>query len=174
MAEEEYARARRDRVVEKIQNRGAVRYRAWQRDSFHHDAIAFGAEIPRMLAPGMLLVGDQHFVAGLQVNSVREVAVGLRGVAHEGEFLALTADKFGQRVAKLIPSRVAPDRIVLRIGLGETFGITVALEDGLEDRRRRRTHGSVVEIDFVLGNQKQLADFAPVSFFVRVVKAAVR
>ena len=104
-----------------------------------------------MLASGMLLIGHQHFVAGLHVDAVRDVAVRLGGVAQQGDLVALAADEFGQRIAKLIPGGVSPDRIVLGILLVHLFGRVVAVENCAQHGRRTRADGAVVEVDLVLG-----------------------
>jgi hypothetical protein len=78
------------------------------------------------------------------------------------------------RIAKLVPRRVTPDGVILRIGLGEAFGIAVALKNSFEDGRRRRAHRSVVQIDLIFGDEKQFSDFRPIRFFVGIVEAAVR
>ena len=82
VAEEQHTRPRRNRIIEKIQHRSRIRHRLWQGNLLHHNPIPFRAQVPRLLAPGMLLVGHQHFIARLHIKSIRDVAVRLRRVAH--------------------------------------------------------------------------------------------
>lgn len=112
MAEEKDTGARSDGVLEKSENRTGVWHRPGQSDFFYDDPVAFGAEIPGMLATGMLLVGHQDLVTGLEVNAVGDVAVRFRGVPEEGQFIAFATDKLRERIAKLVPRGVAPDGVV--------------------------------------------------------------
>ena len=89
-----------------------------------------------MLASGMLLIGHEHFVAGLQIDAVRDVAVGLGGISQERDLVAVAAYKGGQRIAKLVPRRVSPDGIVFGIGLVELLARFIAFKYGAEDGRR--------------------------------------
>ena len=126
-----------------------------------------------MLAPGMFLIGDEDLVAGFEIDAIGDVTVGFGGVAQQGQFFALAADEFRERIAILVPGSVAPDRVILRIGFGEPLGIAVALENRAQHGGRRRADGAIVQVDFVFGNQKQFADFGPVRLFVSVVKRGV-
>ena len=173
VAEKEDASARRNRVIEKIESRGGIRNRHGQRDALDDDAVTLRAQQPRLLAAGMLLIGHEDFIAGLEIEAIRDVVVGLGGVADQRDFIARATDKGGQRIAEFIPRRVAPDGIVLGIALREFFGFVVAIEDGAENRRGRRSYGAVVEIDLVFGNQELFAQLGPVGFFVRIVKRGI-
>ena len=81
VAEEQNSGARSNGVAEQIQHLRRIFYRPRQRDLLYDDAIALGPQVPRMLASGMLLVGHERFVAGLQIDAVRYVAVGLGGIS---------------------------------------------------------------------------------------------
>src|SRR5260370_7194810 len=81
-----------------------------------------------MLAPGMLLVGHQHFVASLQVHAIRDVAVCLRSIAQQRNFIPFAADKRSQWIAKLVPRRIAPNRVILGIALRHFLLLIVAIE----------------------------------------------
>jgi hypothetical protein len=173
VTEENHAGAGRDGVAEAIENVGGVGHGLGQGDFFHDDAVALGSEIPGMFAAGVFLVGDENFVAGFEVDAVGDVAVGLGGVADEGEFFAGAADEGGERVAEFVPGRVAPNGVVLGIALGHFFGVVVGIENGAENGSGGRADGAVVEIDFILRNEELLAKSGPVGFFVRIVESAV-
>src|SRR5262249_46148225 len=107
-------------------------------------------------------------------QSVRDVAVRFGGVAHEGKLIACTSYKLGERVAELIPGGVAPDRVILRIGLRHLFRVVVAVKDSTQYWQRTRAYGPVVEVDLVSGDHELLAHFRPVGFFVRIVECSFR
>ena len=94
-----HARARRDRVVEKIEHLRRVFDGPGQRDFLDDDAVALGFEIPGMLAAGMFLIGHEDFVAGFHVKAVGDVAIGFSGVAQQRDLVASAADEFGEGVA---------------------------------------------------------------------------
>jgi hypothetical protein len=100
------------RVAERIRHRRGIGYRPRQRHFLHDHPLSFGAQVPWMLPAGMLLIGHQHFVAGFQIESVRDVTVGFRGVSQQGDFIPRATNKCGQRVAGFVPRRIAPDKIV--------------------------------------------------------------
>ena len=93
MAKEHYARPRSNGVTEKVQNLCRVLNRLGQRDFLHDDAIALGFQLPGLFAAGMLLIGHEHFVTGLHIDAVRDVAVGLGGIAQQRDLVARTSDK---------------------------------------------------------------------------------
>ena len=121
----------------------------------------------------MLLVRHQHFVARLHVQSVGDVAVRFRRVAHQREFIARATHELRQRVAKFVPCSITPDRIIFRIALRHFFRIVVAVENRAQHRHWRGPHRPVVEIDLVRRNQELFAPFGPIRFFVRTIKRAV-
>ena len=173
MAEEQHTRPRRNRITDEIQHRRRVRHRLRQRDSLHYNPIPLCAQIPRVLASRMLLVGHQHFIARLHVQAVGDVTVRLRRVAHQRQFVARAAHELRQRIAKLIPRPVTPDRIIFRIALCHFFRIVIAVENCSQHRHRTGSHRPVVQINLVAGNQELFAPFGPIRLFVRTVKRAV-
>src|SRR5882724_2229571 len=174
VAEKHYPRSRRDRVIKKIQHRSRIRHRLRQRHFFHHDPVAFRFQIPRMLTTGMLLVGHQHFFAGLHIQPIGDVAVGLRRVSQQREFIAIATYERRHRIAKLVPRRVPPDRIVLRIALRHFFRFVVAIENRAQHRHRRGAHRPVVQIDLVRRDKKLFPQLAPIRLLVRSVERGVR
>ncbi len=78
----------------------------------------------------MLLVSHEHFVARLHVYAVGDVIVSLGGVADQRELIAIAADECGQRIAVLVPGAIAPDGIVLGVGLVHLLFFGVLVEDG--------------------------------------------
>ena len=127
-----------------------------------------------MLAARVLLVAYQDLVARLEVEAVRDVAVGLGRVAHEGQLVARAADELRERIPELVPRSVAPDRVVLGIGLGHALGLAVALEDRAQDGPGAGAHGAVVQEHLVRGDEELLADLGPVGLFVAKVEVARR
>ena len=140
----------------------------------HHDAIALGLQIPGMLAAGVLLIGHQHLVAGLHVDAIGNVAIRFRGVAQQGNLIALAADEGGQWVAKLVPGGVSPDWIVFWVLLIHSLGGVIAVEDGAQHGRGARSYGAVVQVNLVLGDKELFADFRPIGVFVLARAASGR
>ena len=144
-----------------------------QLDFLYHDAVALGAEIPWVLAAGMLLVGHEDFVAGLEIDAVGDVVIGFGGISEERDLVAVAADEGGEGIAELVPRGVSPDGVILGIGLVHFFGRFVAFEDGAQHGSGAGADGAVIEVDLVGGNQVLLAEFAPVGVFVLFVEGAV-
>src|SRR5260221_21297 len=151
-----------------------MRHRLWQRDLFHRNAVALGTQIPGMLPAGMLLIGHQDFVTRFHIQPIRDVAVCFRGVAHQRDLIALAAHKRGQRITELVPRRIAPDRIILRIALRHLLRLVVSVEDRPQHGRRRRSHRAIVQVHFIRRDQKLFAQLRPVSLFIGIVQTAVR
>lgn len=64
---------------------------------------------------------------GLAILIVRskealDIFVRRGGIAQQCQLVAFATDEFGERIAERVRGRVTPDGIVLRIGLGESFG----------------------------------------------------
>src|SRR5580692_1247398 len=142
-------------------------------DFFHHDAVALGLEVPGVLASRVLLVGHQHLVARFQVEPVRDVAVGFGGITHQGDLVAMASDKLGERIAKLVPGRIPPYRIVLGILLVHFLGREVAVENSSQDRQGAGADSSVVEINFALRDKKLFTHLGPVRILILVEKRSV-
>ena len=173
MAEENHARARRDRILKKIQHLRRIRHRPAQGYFFYHDAITLGLEIPRVFAARVLLIGHQHFIAGFHVHAVCDVAVGFGGIAKQGDFVALAPYKLRQRIAKLVPRCISPNRIILGILLVHLLGRRVAVEDGAQHRRRTGAYRAIVQVNFIGRNEKLLAQFGPIGLVVIAVLGRV-
>ena len=173
MAEEQDFGARGDVGVEEIQHLCRIDDWPGQRELLHYDAVALGAQIPRVLASGMLLIGHEHLIAGLQIDAVGNVVVCFRGISKQRDFVAVAADECGQRIAKFVPRPVSPDRIVFWVGFVELLALFITLKHGAQYGRGAGSQGSVVEIDLVGWNQELLPEFAPVGFFVLVEQGAV-
>src|SRR5205807_5745766 len=73
---------------------------------------------------------------GLQIHAVGNIAVSFRRVAHERDLVARASEKSRERVAELVPGRIAPDGIIFRVLLRHWFAVIVAIENGLQHRRR--------------------------------------
>ena len=83
MAEKDHARARGDDIIEEIQYVAGLLDERGQRHFLDHDAIAFRLQLPRLFASRMLLVGHEHFVPRLQINSVaRAHETGFHAALH--------------------------------------------------------------------------------------------
>ncbi len=122
-----------------------------------------------MFAAGVLLIGHQHFIAGLQVQAIGDKVVSLGRVAKQRDLIARAADKCRQRVAKFVPRPIAPDWIVLRILLGQAFRIRVRVKNGLQHRPWRGAHSAIVQIDFIAWNQELFSHLRPIRLLVFVV-----
>jgi len=121
----------------------------------------------------MLLVGHQYFVARLQIDAVRNVAIGLGGVSEKRDLVAVAAYERRQRISKLVPRGVSPDRIVLGIGLAQLLARLIPFKHRAQHGRGARPYGAVIEVDLVRRNQELLMQFAPVGVFVLVEKGAL-
>ena len=167
MTEEDHTRARGDCVMEELQHIRGVLDRLRQRDHLDYDAVPLRLQSPRLLAAGVFLIGHQHFVTGLHFNAVGDVVICFGCVTHERQFVARASDKCCHRVAICVVGLIAPNGIVLGIGLVHLFSLGVAVEHGAQNRRGTRSDRSVIEIDLVFRNQKLLADFSPISIVTR-------
>ena len=72
------ARARRDRVAELLDDVLVRRRRHLERDLLDHDPIAARPLVPRRDHPPVVLVGDDHFVAALEIQTEDHDLVALR------------------------------------------------------------------------------------------------
>src|SRR5258708_35181983 len=113
--------------------------RPGQCDFFDHDPIALSPELPWLLTAGMLLVGHQDFVARLHINAVSDIAVGLGSVTDQGNFVAMAAHKRSQGIAELVPCRVSPYGVVLRVLLVQLFGLRVGVKNSAQNWGGART-----------------------------------
>src|SRR5690349_16650374 len=118
----------------------------------------------------MLLVTHEDFIASLEFQSVRDVAVALSGVAGKRDLITVGANKLRQRIAMLHIRIVAPDGILLGIGLRHLFGIKKRIEDSLEHRQWTRSDGAIVQIDLFARDDKLIAHCRPVGVLILVVK----
>ena len=174
MAEKDDPRSRSDSVIKQFQHLSRVLHGLGQRDFLHYHSVTFGSEVPGLLAAGMFLIGHQDLFAWFHVNSVGDIAVGLGGVSQQRHFVAFAAYKCSQRITEFVPRSVAPDGIIFRILLIHFLGLVVAVKDRAQDRSGTASHGAVVQVDFVGGNKKLLAQFRPISFFIFLVKIGFR
>ena len=99
VAGEDDSRARCNRVVDAIQNFRRRLRRHRNLILLHHDAVSLGSQQPWLFASGMLLVAHQNFVSGFHIKSVGDVVVRFGGVANNGDFVACSSHKSGQRIA---------------------------------------------------------------------------
>ena len=170
MADEDDARARRDGIVDPIEDLRTILRRPGNLEFFDHHTVAFCAQLPGLLASGMLLIAHEDLVAGFQLEAIGDVAVALGRIARERDLIASGANKLRQRIAMFDIGIVAPDRVFLRIGLGHLFGLEKCVKHGFKHRQRTRSNCSVVEIDLVAWNHKLLAQRRPVGILILVVK----
>src|SRR5262249_24021694 len=150
-----------DGVIKQVQDLRRVFHWFWKGHLLHDDAVALCAQVPGMLTARMVLVSNKHFVASLEIYAIGDVAVCFGGIAKQGNFVAIAADKRRQRIAELIPRGIAPYWIVLRVAFAQPLAGFVAFKNGAEHWRRTGAGGPVVEIDLVCGNQELLAEFTP-------------
>src|SRR5258705_13746761 len=117
----------------------------------------------------MFLVGHEDFVAGLEIQAIRDVAVSLRGVPQKGDLVAVATYKGSEWITELVPRSVSPNGVVFGIGLVELLAGFVAFKNCAQDRSRTGADSTVVKINLVGGYQELLAQLAPVGLFVRVI-----
>ncbi len=75
-------------------------------DALDHHAFAADALVPRGEHPGVVLVGDDHLVATLQVDSQDQGLHPLRGVSGNGELFRVAAELTGQVAADALDARL--------------------------------------------------------------------
>jgi len=126
-----------------------------------------------MLAARVLLICHQNFIAGLQVDAIGDIAIGLCRVAQESDFVAITAHKCGERITELVPGGVSSDWIVLGIGFVQFLAGLVALKYGSQHGGGARSDSAVIQVNFVRRDQELFAEFSPIGVFVRVEKRAL-
>ena len=86
-------------LVDEVVGRGE---RHLEGDALDHDALAAGALVPGGEHPAVVLVGDDHLVAALQVDAEDQGLHPLGGVARDGELLGVAAELVGQVAADVL------------------------------------------------------------------------
>src|SRR5262249_26712860 len=117
VTEEHHSSTRGDCVVEQVENLFRILHWLGKRDLLNDDTVSLSFQLPRAFPSWVLLVGHQDLVARFHVDTISYVAVGFRGITKERDLIPLATDKLGQRVTKLVPRCIAPDRVVLGIVL---------------------------------------------------------
>src|SRR5207248_7669895 len=107
------------------------------------------------------------------VDAVSDVAVGFSGIAEQRNLIAFAADKCSERVAELIPGGVSPDGIVFGLLLIQFLRCRVAIENGAQDGHGTGSYSAVVQINFILRNEKLAAHLRPECVFVRIEQGTV-
>ncbi len=115
----------------------------------------------------MFLVGEEHFVAGLEVEALADGVHALGRVAGEREFVFLASDEVSQLLAPVVEGFPAPSRQAIA---GEAFE-RCRLRKVSERRRKRGLGGHAqaanIQERAALGQQKLLAaEPEPVAFGV--------
>src|SRR5207302_8683683 len=131
---------------ETIQYVGRAFWRQRDGKFLHNHSVALGAKVPRLFPARMFLVAHQHFVARLHLKAIRDVAVGLSGIAHEGDLVAIRAEELSKRITELGIWLVTPNGILLRIFLRHLLGLIETVKYRLQHGHRRGTDGPIVEI----------------------------
>ena len=112
-AEAQHAGARTDGGDQQIDKL----FRAFGRQRNGH--LAHGNPVARLLlqpgaaSAGVFLIGNQHLIAGFQVQAAGHRAHRLGGVVHEGQFVFLTAEKIRVFGALRVHRFVAPARVLV-------------------------------------------------------------
>ena len=134
---------RSDRGLELIDD-VLLRWR-WQLDGdlLHHDAVAPDPLVPGGQHPAVILIGDDHLVAGLEVEAENHRLIGLGGVPDNRHLLGIAAEALRQ---------IAPDTLdpglegLPHVDDRELIRKTEIPDHLLEHMGRRRAAAAVVEI----------------------------
>jgi hypothetical protein len=143
VGDEEYARARGERLAESGDELGRGRGGDGERDRPDHDALAPLALAERGQRSRVVLVGGEHLVARLQIEPEQDRLQRLAGVAGDGDLLRVTAEQRGQARADDLHLRL--QHRPHRVG-GGLVGPRLVAPQGLLHQPRRRRHAAVVEV----------------------------
>ena len=142
--------------------------RPGQLDEVQFDAKAGRLLLPRITPAWVLLIGQKHLVADLEVEPVADDVVPLGAVARQGQLVALAVQERGQCIAGAAGERVfvVAEPRVLR--LAEGLSIEEVVDHGAEHRQRCTADVAAVQVDPISGQQPLAAQLGPVAFRVSV------
>ncbi len=147
------------RSLEPVHDLLLVLRRNGERNLVEHDAIPADALLPGGDHSPVVLVGDHHLIALLEVETENHDLVGLGGVAGDGHFLGIAAELAGQVAAHALhPGLEHPPHMVDR----QLIGKPEIPDHLLEHVGRRGAAAAVVEIDQGAVVVERPLDFAPV------------
>ena len=174
VAEDDDARVGRDGLAETADDFIDGRRRPGQVDGGEPNAIAHGLLFPAIAAAGMLLVGEQGFLARFHVQAIADDVVALGGIADQGQLIAFAIQETGQTVTQLAQPRaflIAKPRIAR---IAKSLGGQHVVNGRTQHGQRRAAQRAAVQIDVVGGKQPLAAQLGPVALGVFRVEVAVR
>lgn len=163
-------RAGRDRGGEALDDSISIIRRNRNRNLFDHDAVAFRPQIPAALRARMLLIGDQHLVARLQIQSIRYLADRHRRVLHQRNLAPAGVHQRTKLSANVFVLAIAADVFdVLRpviVMRNRPLVLAHVVDHGVYDLLWPRAQRARVEIGFARWNEELLANPRPI---VRII-----
>ena len=106
--------ARRDRLGEGVDVVLGAGMRVLLRHDHHREAEALRLLLPRGQVARVVVLVQQHLVAGLEVQAVRHHVVRLAGVARDDDLVGRHAQELGQRLARRFLLGHQPGAVVRR------------------------------------------------------------
>ena len=123
-----------------------------------HDPVASLALLPGRDHARIILIRGDHFVAALQVQAQLHDLERLAGVARDGDFFRIAAERSRQPSPHRLDARIENVPHVVR--RAQVLHFQVA-DLGVHHDLRRRRHAAVVQIDHVAVDREGVADVEP-------------
>ncbi len=132
-----------------------------KRDLLHHDSVAPGPLLPAHDHAAVILIGDDHFVSGLQIDAEDQGFHRLGRIAGDGDFLGVAAKFAGEVAAHRLDPRLEDFPQVFR---GQFIGEPQVADHLVENVGWRGADAAVVEVDDRAVGIKSSLDLRPVIF----------
>ena len=127
---------------------------------FHHDAVALGAQQPRLAVTVVLQKAEQNFVASRQFQAPGDQGVALGRIPQDRHLVGRNA----QELRRLLPDQVGASLQDGAVLVGILRHHPPVVDHRVENRFWRRPDGPVVEIPEPFLKQEFPANLGPVAF----------
>ena len=156
--EPDHFRVRRDRACERVD----VVLRAWmrirRRNLLHGEAEALRLLLPRRVVARVVVGGDDHFVAGFQIDAVRHEVVRLARVARDHDLFRRHAQELREQLPRVLAPLAELHAIVER---GIAIHVLRRVVQRVEHGRGRGTQVRRIQHRQLLGHDELIADRRP-------------
>ena len=166
----EHLRLRRHRRREGLDDLVRFLHRRRHRHFLHHHAVALLPDVPPRPAPRVLLVGDQHLVARLQVEPVGHEVHRHRRVHREADLVEIAVDEVRELLAQPLLGAVSGQLLgLVRAVVPQhqaLLDVAQVLGHRVHHHPRRRAQGAGIEERGALGDEELPAQVVPVGLAV--------
>ncbi len=162
----DHAGGGRDRASDPLDKLGGRGERNGESDSLDDNSLAAGALVPGGEHAGIIMVGDDHLVAPLQIDAQDQGLHPLGGVARDRQLLGVAAELSCQRAADGLDPRLEHLPHVVCRQLVREAQVANHL---LEHVSRRGADTAVIEVDDRPIGVERALDLRPVIFVAREV-----